>query len=40
MHLLTVVRDQQQLSRFMHHLSGNLSKEIGGRIRQWRGAII
>ena len=37
-HGLLVVHDQQQLSRFMHHLAGNISKEIGGRIRQWRGA--
>jgi hypothetical protein len=33
-----VVRDQQQLSRFTHHLGCNLSKEVGGRIRRWRGA--
>jgi hypothetical protein len=33
-----VVRDQQQLSRFMQHLGGNLSKEVGGRLREWRGA--
>ncbi|MEM7353614.1 MAG: hypothetical protein AAF657_22645 [Acidobacteriota bacterium] len=38
LHCLCVVRDQQQLSRFMHHLSGNVSKEIGGRLRGWRGA--
>ena len=37
-HLLVVVHDQQQLSRFMHHLAGNISKEIGGRLRGWRGA--
>ncbi|MCP3957347.1 MAG: hypothetical protein GY719_05795 [bacterium] len=37
-HCLLVVRDQQQLSRFMHHLGCNISKEIGGRIRKWRGA--
>ncbi len=37
-HLLTIVHDQQQLSRFMHHVGCNLSKEIGGRIRDWRGA--
>ncbi|MCP3961968.1 MAG: hypothetical protein GY719_29350, partial [bacterium] len=36
-HCLLVVRDQQQLSRFMHHLGCNISKEIGGRLRQWRG---
>jgi Transposase IS200 like len=38
LHCLAVVHEQQQLSRFMHHLGGNLSKEIGGRIRQWRGS--
>ena len=38
MHLLCVVHDQQQLSRFMHHLACNISKEIGGRLRNWRGA--
>ena len=37
LHCLCVVRDQQQLSRFMHHLGCNLSKEIGGRLRKWRG---
>ena len=37
-HCLCVVREQQQLSRFLHHLAGNLSKEIGGRLRRWRGA--
>lgn len=37
-HCLLVVRDQQQLSRFMHHLGCNISKEIGGRLRDWRGA--
>ena len=37
-HCLCVVRDQQELSRFMHHLGCNISKEIGGRLRQWRGA--
>ncbi len=37
-HLLCVVHDQQQLSRFMHHLAGNISKEVGGRLRRWRGA--
>ena len=37
-HLLVVVHDQQQLSRFMHHLAGNISKEIGGRLRNCRGA--
>jgi hypothetical protein len=38
MHCLAVVHDQQELSRFMHHLGCNLSKEVGGRIRKWRGA--
>ncbi len=38
MHLLCVVHQQQELSRFMHHLGCNISKEIGGRIRQWRGS--
>ncbi len=37
MHCLLVVRDQQALSRFMHHLACNISKEIGGRLRNWRG---
>ena len=37
-HLLLVVREQQELSRFMQHVACNLSKEIGGRIRQWQGA--
>ncbi len=37
-HCLVVVHDQQQLSRFMQHLAGNISKEIGGRLRDWRGA--
>ena len=27
-HALLTVRDQQQLSRFMHHFAGNLSKEV------------
>ncbi|MCP3997705.1 MAG: hypothetical protein GY722_21990, partial [bacterium] len=36
-HHLLVVRDQQQLSRFMQHVGCNISKEIGGRIRGWRG---
>ncbi len=35
-HLLAVVQEQQDLSRFMHHLNGNLSKEVG-RIRQRSG---
>ncbi len=37
-HLLAVVHEQQQLSRFMHHLGGNLSKEVG-RIHDWRGSL-
>lgn len=37
-HLLCVVHDQQELSRFMQHLAGNISKEVGGRIRKWRGS--
>ncbi len=37
-HCLLVVHDQQQLSRFMHHLGCNISKEIGGRLRGWRGS--
>ena len=36
-HALVVVHEQQQLSRFMQHLACNISKEIGGRIRDWRG---
>lgn len=35
-HLLAVVHEQQELSRFMHHVGCNLSKEIG-RIRQRTG---
>lgn len=35
-HVLAVVHEQQELSRFMHHMSGNLSKEVG-RIRQRTG---
>ena len=35
-HLLLTVHEQQELSRYMHHLAGNLSKEIG-RIRQRTG---
>ena len=38
MHLLVVVHEQQELSRYMHHLAGNLSKEVG-RIRGWRGSM-
>lgn len=37
-HLLAVVHQQQELSLFMQHLAGNLSKEIG-RIRDWRGTL-
>ncbi len=37
-HGLLVVHDQQQLSRFMHHAGCNISKEIGGRHRKWRGS--
>ena len=37
-HALVVVRDQQQLTRFMHHFLGNLSKEVG-RLRGWSGAL-
>lgn len=37
-HCLAVVQHQQELSRFMQHLAANVSKEIGGRLRQWRGA--
>ena len=36
-HLLLVIHHQQQLSRFMQHLCANISKEIGGRVRNWRG---
>ena len=35
-HVLAVVHEQQDLSRFMHHLAGNLSKEVN-RIRQRTG---
>ncbi len=38
MHLLVAVDDQQSLSRFQHHLDGNLSKEIG-RVRGWKGSL-
>ncbi len=37
-HHLFIVRDQQQLSRYMQHLACNISKEIGGRIRNWQGS--
>ncbi len=38
LHALAVVHEQQELSRFMQHLGANLSKEVGGRLRDWRGA--
>ena len=37
-HLLCVVHEQQDLSRFMAHVGCNLSKEVG-RLRGWRGAM-
>ncbi len=37
-HGLLIVHDQQQLSRFMHHVGCNISKEIGTRLRGWQGA--
>ncbi len=37
-HLLAVVHEQQQLTRFMAHYACNLSKEIG-RLRGWRGSL-
>ncbi|HEX9736102.1 MAG TPA: hypothetical protein VGG06_29420 [Thermoanaerobaculia bacterium] len=37
-HLLVVVREQQQLSRFMQHLACNVSKEVG-RLRDWSGPL-
>ncbi len=37
-HLIAVVHEQQELSRFMQHLACNISKEVGGRIRDWRGS--
>ncbi len=37
-HALAVVREQQQLSRFMQHASCNLSKEVG-RLRGWSGPL-
>ncbi len=37
-HLLAVVHEQQELSRFMAHFNCNLSKKIG-RLRGWRGAM-
>ncbi len=38
LHLLTVVHEQQQLSRMMAHFACNVSKEIG-RLRPWRGSM-
>ena len=37
-HLLAVVHEQQQVSRFMQHLACNISKEVG-RIRGWSGSL-
>ena len=37
-HLLVVVREQQELSRFMQHLACNVSKEVG-RLRDWSGSL-
>jgi REP element-mobilizing transposase RayT len=37
-HALAVVHDQQQLSRFMHHFCGNLTKEVN-RLRGRRGPL-
>ncbi len=37
-HILAVVHRQQELSRFMHHLAGNVSKEVN-RIRGRRGTL-
>ncbi len=37
-HLLAVVHEQQDLSRFMAHFACNLSKEVG-RLRGWRGPL-
>jgi REP element-mobilizing transposase RayT len=36
-HLLAVAHEQHEISRFMQHLSANVSKEIGGRLRNWSG---
>ena len=36
-HQLLVVHQQQELSRFMQHLCANISKEVGGWLRNWRG---
>ena len=37
-HLLVVVHEQQELSRFMQHLACNISKEVG-RFRDWNGPL-
>ncbi len=37
-HMLLVADQQQELSRFMHHMACNISREIGGRLRNWRGS--
>ena len=37
-HILAVVYDQQELTRFMRHFAGNSSKKIG-RLRGWSGAL-
>ncbi|MEM7354133.1 MAG: transposase [Acidobacteriota bacterium] len=37
-HVLLAVRDQQQLSRFMHHFAGNASKTVGN-LRGWKGTL-
>jgi hypothetical protein len=37
-HMLVVVREQQQLSRFVQHLACNVSKEVG-RLRDWSGPL-
>ena len=39
MHCLLVVHEQQTLSRFMSHLMCNVSKEVGGRLRNWGGPL-
>jgi len=37
-HGLLVVRDQQELSRFMHHFQCNLAREVGRHVR-WHGPV-
>jgi REP element-mobilizing transposase RayT len=37
-HGLLVVRDQQELTRFMHHFQGNLAREVGRHVR-WHGPV-